>query len=71
LAKSWKRARENANPNDASQNDANPNDTQEIELSIPPDDDIWLDAQETRDAMQLTDSKQVLLAVAWVSDAER
>jgi hypothetical protein len=70
LAKSSKRARENANPNDASQNDANPNDAQEIELSIPPDDDIWLDAQETREAMKLTDFEQVLLAVAWVSEAE-
>jgi hypothetical protein len=43
----------------------------ETELTIQGQDVIWLDAAKTREAMKLTDSGQVLLAVAWVSDADR
>ncbi len=43
----------------------------ETELTIPGEDFIWQDAAKAREAMKLADSEQVLLAVAWVSDAER
>jgi hypothetical protein len=39
----------------------------EREVTIPPDDRIWLDAAEIREAMKVRDWEQVLLTVAWVS----
>jgi hypothetical protein len=42
-----------------------------MELTIPDDYMIWLDAAETREVMKVTYLEQVLLTVAWVSDAER
>jgi hypothetical protein len=58
-------------------NDAQPNEPeepgkpQEQELHIPIDDPIFLDAMERREALQVKDSDQILLAVAWVCDKEK
>jgi hypothetical protein len=62
-----------SSPNDAETNEPeeSPGKPQEQELRIPIDDPIFLDAMETREALQVKDSDQIHLAVAWVCDEEK
>jgi hypothetical protein len=57
----------NANPNEP--DEQNPNEIpagepQEEELCIPAEDPIFLDAKETREALRVTNTDQILLVVA-------
>jgi hypothetical protein len=68
------RMSKNSNPTYAQTNEPaeeSPGKPQEQELCIPIDDPIFLDARETREALRVKNSDQILLAVAWVCDEEK
>ena len=59
------------NPNEPVVDNNNPPEPPvEQELAIPDDDPIILDAKETREALRVKDTDQILLAVAFVCDDE-